>query len=105
MGSHPVNDHLVELLALADACRRAAAARITALVSYFGYARADKWHGRLLLGARDKLEPPTVREVFVTDTVRVAEKDWPQLRVISIAPLLAGALERLRAGDSLGDLY
>jgi len=42
----PVNDHLVELLAFADACRRAAAARITAVVPYFGYARADKRHGR-----------------------------------------------------------
>jgi ribose-phosphate pyrophosphokinase len=45
--SPPVNDHLIELLALADACRRAAAARITALVPYFGYARADKRHERL----------------------------------------------------------
>ena len=44
--SPPVNDHLVELLALADACRRAAAARITAILPYFGYARADKRHGR-----------------------------------------------------------
>ena len=251
--SPPVNDHLVELLALADACRRAAAARITAIVPYFGYARADKRHGRrepitgrvvadllqavgiahvvtvdlhtpqiegffytpvdaltavptlcqalrdrlppdvvvvspdvgrvplathyaqclgvpvivlhkrrkggaetevthvvgdvssraclivddmistggtiaesvrallgagarpeiivaathglLLLGARAKLEHPTVREVFVTDTVGVAEKAWPQLRVISIAPLIAGALERFLAGDSIGDLY
>jgi ribose-phosphate pyrophosphokinase len=42
----PVNDHLVELLAFADACRRAAAARITAVVPYFGYARSDKRHGR-----------------------------------------------------------
>ena len=42
----PVNDHLVELLAFADACRRSAAARITAVVPYFGYARADKRHGR-----------------------------------------------------------
>lgn len=40
--SPPVNDHLVELLAFADACRRAAAARITAVLPYFGYARADK---------------------------------------------------------------
>jgi ribose-phosphate pyrophosphokinase len=44
--SSPVNDHLVELLALADACRRAAAARITAIMPYFGYARADKRDGR-----------------------------------------------------------
>ncbi|HSN05310.1 MAG TPA: ribose-phosphate pyrophosphokinase, partial [Nitrospira sp.] len=44
--SPPVNDHLVELLALADACRRAAAARITAVVPYLGYARSDKRHGR-----------------------------------------------------------
>ena len=42
----PVNDHLVELLAIADACRRSAAARITAVVPYFGYARSDKRHGR-----------------------------------------------------------
>ncbi len=44
--SPPVNDHLVELLALADACRRAGAAGITAIVPYFGYGRADKRHGR-----------------------------------------------------------
>lgn len=42
----PVNDHLVELLAFADACRRAAAAHINAVIPYFGYARADKRHGR-----------------------------------------------------------
>jgi ribose-phosphate pyrophosphokinase len=42
----PVNDHLVELMAFADACRRSAAARITAIVPYFGYARSDKRHGR-----------------------------------------------------------
>ena len=44
--SRPVNDNLVELLAFADACRRAAAARVTAVVPYFGYARADKRKGR-----------------------------------------------------------
>ncbi|PYS78489.1 MAG: phosphoribosylpyrophosphate synthetase [Acidobacteria bacterium] len=38
----PVNDHLVELLAFADACRRASAARTTAIMPYFGYARSDK---------------------------------------------------------------
>jgi ribose-phosphate pyrophosphokinase len=44
--SPPVNDHLIELLVYADACRRASAERITAIVPYFGYARADKRHGR-----------------------------------------------------------
>jgi ribose-phosphate pyrophosphokinase len=246
----PVNDNLVELLALADACRRAAAARITAIVPYFGYARADKRHGRcepitgrmvadllqavgiahvitmdlhtpqvegffyaptdtltavpalcralrgrlplyavvvspdagraqlvtqyaeclglpmvmlhkrrespertqvthvvgdvrdrvcviiddmistggtiessvralleagarpefvvaaahglFLNGAREKLDQPAIRNVFVTDTVRVNQKDWPKLRVISIAPIIAGAIEQYTAGASLG---
>ena len=44
--SPPVNDHLIELLAFADACRRASASHITAVMPYFGYARADKRHGR-----------------------------------------------------------
>ncbi len=44
--SPPVNDRLVELLAFADACRRGAAARLTAVVPYFGYARADKRKNR-----------------------------------------------------------
>ncbi len=44
--SPPVNEHLVELLALVDACRRAGAERIIAIVPYFGYSRSDKRHGR-----------------------------------------------------------
>ena len=250
--SPPTNDHLIELLALADACRRAGAARITAIVPFFGYGRADRRHGRrepimarmvadlleavgithivtvdphtpqiegffhapadsltavptlchalrgrlpqgivivapdagrvamasryaqclgapivvlhkrriggaateathmagevsgrpclivddiistggtiaesirallvagarrelivaathglLVANAREKLSHPAVREVLVTDSVDVRERDWPQLRTISIATLVAAALERLVANSSPGGL-
>jgi ribose-phosphate pyrophosphokinase len=250
--SPPVNDHLIELLAFADACRRASAAHITAVIPYFGYARADKRHGRrepitasmvadltqavgvnhivtidlhapqiegffhipvdsltaapvmaealrpglsaetvvispdagrvrmateyarllgapvavlhkertsgvetrvtrlvgdvrdcpcliiddmistggtiaesvealleagarpeitvaathglLLAGAREKLTRPEMREILVTDTVAPPAHDWPQLRVVSVAPLIASALRRFLDNGSLSAL-
>jgi ribose-phosphate pyrophosphokinase len=61
-------------------------------------------HGLLMDGARENLSHESVREVFVTDTVAPKDKAWPQLRVISIAPLIAEAIRRFMTDGSLGDL-
>ena len=50
--SPPADQHLMELLFLGDACRRAGAARVTAVIPYFGYARQDRRADRRSLGAR-----------------------------------------------------
>ena len=49
----PVNDSLMELMVMIDACKRASARSITAVMPYFGYARADrKTQGRESIAAK-----------------------------------------------------
>jgi ribose-phosphate pyrophosphokinase len=50
--SPPVDQRLIELLLLADACRRAGSARLTGVIPYFGYARQERRTERRSLGAR-----------------------------------------------------
>lgn len=51
-------------------------------------------HGLLLPGAQEKLDHPAVLEVLVTDTTPTRQQ-WPQLRVVSVAPLVAASIRRI----------
>jgi ribose-phosphate pyrophosphokinase len=72
-------------------------------------ARPEIWfaatRGLLLDGARDKLGNAAVRGILITDTVAPHHAGWPQLRVISIAPLIAAALQRIHSDGSFSELH
>jgi ribose-phosphate pyrophosphokinase len=92
--SPPVNDHLMELLALADACRRAAAGHITAVVPYFGYGRADKRQG--------KREPITGRVVAdLLETVGIGHVVTVDLHTPQIEGFFRTSVDTLTAVPTL----
>ena len=61
-------------------------------------------HGLFVGEARARLSHEAIQEVFVTDSV-CADRSWPRLRVVPIAPVIAEAIRRLHLGRSLGDLF
>ena len=64
-GAKPVNHHLIELLIMIDAARRASAGRITAVVPYFAYGRSDK---------KDQPRVPITARLFA-DLIQTAGAD------------------------------
>ena len=94
----PVDEHIIELLMLVDACRRAGAGRITAVIPYFGYARQDR---RRATG--EAIAARVVADLIGAvraDRVLVVDPHTPGLEAlfpvpveaVSAAPLLASAL-------------
>lgn len=85
------------LVRAARAARRAGAARVVAMVT----------HGLFMPGAEAALTDPALDRVVVTDAVpafRLGDDARAKLDVLPIAPLLANAIRRLHAGDTLADL-
>jgi ribose-phosphate pyrophosphokinase len=101
--SHPPDEHLMELLFLADACRRAGASRLTAVVPYFGYARQDRrGSGREAIGAAvvaALLETAGLARVIVIDLHAPEIEGFFRIPVehLSATKLLAEAVQP--AGD------
>ena len=51
--------------------------------------------------ARKTLNHPSIRKIIVTDSIPVASTDWPQVKVVSLGSILAGAIRRSMTGESM----
>lgn len=92
----PADQHLMELLFLADACRRAGAARVTAVVPYFAYARQDtRADGDVPIGARVVAE--TIEAVGI-DRVVTMDLHTPEIEGFFRIPV-----EHVSATKALAD--
>jgi ribose-phosphate pyrophosphokinase len=105
--SPPVERHLLELLLLADACRRAGARERIAVIPYFGYARQDRRAaGRTPIGARlvaDLLEVSGVDGVVVLDLHSRAAEGFFAMPAehLSAVPLLADRMRPAVGQDAI----
>ncbi|HEX7090820.1 MAG TPA: ribose-phosphate pyrophosphokinase [Longimicrobiales bacterium] len=105
--SPPVDAHLMELLAMADAARRAGARRVVAIVPYFGYARSDSRHGRreplLARLVADLLETAGVDEIVTLDPHTDQLEGFFRIPMhgLTAVPVLVPAVRPLVAADAV----
>jgi ribose-phosphate pyrophosphokinase len=103
--SNPVNHHLMELLLMIDALRRASATRITAVIPYYGYARQEKkTSGREPISAKlvaNLLTTAGATRVLAVDLHSPAIEGFFDIPVdhLRAAPLLARAFRHQVGGD------
>ena len=103
----PVDRHLMELLFLADACRRAGASRLTGIVPYFGYARQDRRaKGREAVGGRliaDLLGVAGFERIVAVDLHTVSLEGFFSIPLehLSAVSLLANAIEEFVTDKSV----
>ncbi len=92
----PVNQHLMELLIMIDAARRASAGRITAVIPYYGYARQEK-----KTGGREPITAKLVANLLVTaGTDRILTLD---LHAPAIEGFFDIPVDHLRANPIIAD--
>ena len=105
--SPPPDEHVIELLALADACRRGNAANVTAIIPYFGYAMQDRRAkglesvtGRVVA---DCISLSGIQRVVTLDLHTDAIEGFFTLPVerLSAVPVLAEALKMMRPDDGV----
>ncbi len=106
--SSPVNEHLMEMLVMVDAFKRASANRITAVIPYFGYARQDRKSR-----ARDPITAKLVSNLITAsgvDRVLTMDLHAPQIQgffdipvdhLLGVPIMVAHYLKRMFIGDDL----
>ncbi|MCC8015641.1 MAG: ribose-phosphate diphosphokinase [Eubacterium sp.] len=96
--SNPVNDSLMELLIMIDACKRASAGRINAVIPYYGYARQDR-----KARPRDPISAKLVADMLTTagaDRVLTMDLHCAQIQGFFDIPV-----DHLRGNTLLTDYY
>src|SRR5438309_1571999 len=120
----PTNDNLMELLVMIDALKRSSAARVTAAIPYFGYARQDRRprsarvaisakvvantpHRVRAGGAVERIAGAPLDELVVTDTfpLRGEARQCKKIRQLSVAGLLAETILRIYTEESVSSLF